>query len=138
MAVVDASVVVDWVAPGVDPAGPAGRLLGELASRGEALRAPALLGQEVANALLTGVRRGRWSGADADASLALLRRLPVQTVQADGLLPHAWDLARRYDEHPVDDMVYLAAARMLGEVLYTADAALLNRLGPDAGAVLVG
>ena len=138
MAVVDASLVVDWVAPGVDPAGPAGRLLDDLASRGEVLRAPSLLGQEVANALLTGVRRSRWSGAEADAAFAALRRLPVQIVESVALLPQAWDLARRYDEHPVYDMVYLAVAQMVGDVLHTADAALVSRLGPDVRVVLVG
>jgi hypothetical protein len=55
MAVLDASVVIDWVAPGVDLGGPAGRLLDGLAERGESLRAPALLGPEVADALVTGV-----------------------------------------------------------------------------------
>ena len=137
MAVVDASVVVDWVAPGVDPTRPAGLLLDDLASRDDVLRAPTLLGQEVANALLTGVRRGRWSGAEADAAFGSLRRLPLQSVESEGLLPQAWDLARRYDEHPVYDMVYLAVALMLGDLLYTADAALVSRLGPDVPVVLV-
>ncbi len=49
MAAGDASVVVDWVAPGVDPKGPAGRLDDRVAS-GEVLQGLALLAQEVANA----------------------------------------------------------------------------------------
>ena len=59
MAVVDASVVVDWVAPSVDLKGPAGALLQRLAATDEALFGPALLLEEVANALLTGIRRGQ-------------------------------------------------------------------------------
>ena len=138
MAVVDASVVVDWVAPGVDPKGPAGRLLDDLVASGEVLHGPALLGQEVANALLTGVRRGRWSGAAADASFATLQSLPMRVVEAQGLLVGAWDLARRYDEHPLYDMVYLGLAQMLGTTLYTADRALLSRIGASDHVVLVG
>jgi len=43
MPVVDASVVVDWVAPAVDPAGPAARFLARLADADEPLLAPRLL-----------------------------------------------------------------------------------------------
>jgi predicted nucleic acid-binding protein len=138
MPVVDASVVVDWVAPDVDPEGPAGRLLTDLAGRGEALYGPSLLGQEVANALLTGIRRGRWDGAAADASFSALQSLPVTVVESEGLLPRAWDLARRYDEHPLYDMVYLALAQMLSETLYTADRAHVARIGQSNRVVLVG
>ena len=60
MAVVDASIVVDWVAPDVDPAAPAGVLLKRLARAAAPLYAPCLLLEEVANALLTGCRRKRW------------------------------------------------------------------------------
>ena len=138
MAIVDASVVVDWIAPGVDPDGPAGRLLDDLATRGETLYSPSLLGQEVANALLTGMRRGRWTGAAADASFVALTSMPVSIVESDGLLQRSWDLARRYDEHPVYDMVYLALAQMLGDTLYTADRALIGRLGESDHIVFVG
>jgi predicted nucleic acid-binding protein len=128
MPVVDASVVIDWVAPDTDPAGPAHRLLARLAERGEAVLAPRLLQEEVGNALLTGVRRGRWDGAAADRSFVLLRRLPVRLVDTPDDLDRAWDLARRYDEHPVYDMVYVALAERLDEELITADKRLRLRL----------
>jgi predicted nucleic acid-binding protein len=127
MPVVDASVVVDWVAPDA-PDGAARRLLQVLADRGDAVLAPRLLLEEVANALLTGVRRQRWSGAQADVAFDLLRRLPVVIIDAPADLSRAWDLARRYDEHPVYDMVYVALAERLGEQLITADHALRRRL----------
>ncbi len=128
MPVVDASVVVDWVAPRVDQSGPAGRMLQRLVRESATVLAPRLLLEEVGNALLTGVRRDRWSGADADAAYALLRRLPVRLVDEPGDLDRAWDLSRRHDEHPVYDMLYVAVAERLGEPFVTADEALRRRL----------
>ena len=136
MPVVDASIVVDWVAPGADPQAPAGRLLARL--NDEPLLAPRLLLEVTANALVTGIRRGRWTGAQADTSFMLLRRLPVRVAEQPGDLDRAWELSRRFDEHPVYDMVYVAVAERLGVQLITADAALRTRLvtmpfvvGPD-------
>lgn len=128
MPVVDASVVVDWVAPDADPAGPARRLLSRLAADATEVFGPRLLLEEVANALLTGVRRGRWSGAEADAASRCLRRLPVRLVDACGDLDRAWELSRRYDHHPVYDMGYVALAERLGRRLVTADGHLQRRL----------
>lgn len=59
MTVVDASVVVDWVVPGVDPSSATMVTLARLAEAGDDLAAPRLLPEEVANALLTGIRPGR-------------------------------------------------------------------------------
>jgi len=126
--VVDASVVVDWVAPGVDPELPAGALLERLAAEDAELLAPRLLLEEVSNALLTGIRRGRWNGPAADVSQALLRRLPVRLVDEPRDLERAWDLARRYDDHPIYDMVYVALAERRRTQLVTADAALRTLL----------
>ena len=128
MPVVDASVVVDWVAPGVDPHGPAATVLARLSRAGAPVLAPRLLLEETANALVTGIRRGRWSGAQADASFVLLKQLPVEVVDRPGDLDRAWELSRRFDEHPVYDMVYVAVAERLGEQLVTADDALRERL----------
>jgi predicted nucleic acid-binding protein len=43
-------------------------------------------------------------------------------------LHRAWDLSRRYDEHPVHDLVYVAVAQRLHTELLTADARLVERL----------
>ena len=75
MPVVDASVIVDLIAPDVGPDSPARALFAGWARSGAELLAPGLLWLETANALLTGIRRGRWSGADADSAAVLLRRL---------------------------------------------------------------
>ena len=104
MPVVDASVVVDWVAPGTDPRGPAGRFLTRLTKEALPVLAPRLLLEETANALITGIRRGRWSGAEADTAYALLGRLPVQVVDQPLDLGRVWELSRRFDEHPIYDL----------------------------------
>lgn len=137
MAVVDASVVVDWVAPDADPHGPAAMLLNALAATDEPLRGPELLLHEVGNALLTGVRRGRWDGAQADGAFRLLACLPVSLVAPVGVAQRAWDLSRRYDQHPLYDMVYVATAELLADTFYTADAALVRRVSPSSKVALV-
>jgi len=126
--VVDASVVVDWVAPDSDPRGPARVLLERWAQDDTAVLAPRLLLEEVGNALLTGVRRDRWTGAQADAAFAALLRLPVQLRDLPGDVARAYELSRRYDEHPLYDMVYVALAERLRERLVTADRRLVERV----------
>jgi predicted nucleic acid-binding protein len=126
--VVDASVVVDWVAPGVDPDAPALAAMTRLASTEAELLAPRVLLEEVSNALLTGVRRGRWDGAQADAGHTLLLELPVRLIDEPRDLRRAWDLARRYDNHPIYDLLYVALAERRRTRLITADAGLRRRL----------
>jgi predicted nucleic acid-binding protein len=126
--VVDASVVVDWVAPDADADGPARRYLKRLVEHDAPVLAPRHLREEVANALLSGVRRQRWTGADADAAFNLLALAPIHWVDEPGDLASAWELARRYDEHPIYDLLYVAVAERLGEQLVTIDERLLAKL----------
>lgn len=128
MPVVDASIVVDWVAPGVDARGPAHRLLNRLARQGASVLGPRLVLEEASNALATGIRRSRWSGGQADAAFVLLRQLPIDLVDTPADLDRAWELSRRFDEHPVYGLIYVAVAERLGEQLVTADEALRTRL----------
>jgi predicted nucleic acid-binding protein len=128
MPVVDASVVIDWIAPHADPRSPAMATLSRLTRSGESVIAPELLYVECASALAAGVRRSRWTGADADAAYALLVQLPVQTVSDRRHLDRAWELSRRYDNHPVYDMLYAATAEAARMDLITADRTLLVRL----------
>jgi predicted nucleic acid-binding protein len=126
--VVDASVVVDWVAPSADPGVVALAVLERLDGEEADILAPRLLMAEVANALLAGVRRRRWSGQRADAAHQVLRRLPLRLVDQPEDLRRAWDLARRYDNHPIYDMLYVALAQRHQTELITADARLRDRL----------
>ena len=142
MPVVDASVVIDWVAPGVSATAPAVKFFDRLARASLEIAGPRLLLEEVSNALLIGVRRRRWSGAAADASHALLLSLPVRLAADHRDLDRAWELARRYDNHPIYDMIYVALAERTATELVTADEALRRRLthvdwivGPDQAAI---
>lgn len=103
-------------------------VLARLSADDAELLAPRLLIEEVSNALLTGVRRRRWSGAEADVAHALLRRLPVQLLDDLRDLDRAWDLARRYDNHPIYDLLYVALAERRGTQLITADMRLRQTL----------
>ncbi len=120
--------MVDWVTPDVAADAPAMTALAQLAAADAELLAPQLMIEEVANALLTGVRRGRWNGAAADAAQASLRELPVRLVDEPRDLRRAWDLARRYDNHPIYGLLYVALAERRRTQLLTADAALRRRL----------
>ena len=142
MPVVDASVVIDWVAPGVSATAPAVKFFDRLARASLEIAGPRLLLEEVSNALLSGVRRRRWSGAAADASHVLLLSLPVRLAADHRDLDRAWELARRYDNHPIYDMIYVALAERTATELVTADEALRRRLtnvdwvvGPDQAAI---
>jgi predicted nucleic acid-binding protein len=128
MPVVDASVVVDLVAPDVGSDAPARILFGKWAADGTEPVAPGLLWLETANALLTGIRRNRWSGADADAASVRLERIPLRRSDSTRDRARAFELARRYDNWPVYDMVYVALAERLGTELITADQRLRARL----------
>jgi predicted nucleic acid-binding protein len=128
MPVVDASIVVDWVAPRTPSDSAAMRALRTLATQRAELVAPRLLLEEVANALLTGLRRRRWTGAEADEAFVRTRTLPVRLVDSAADVESAYDLARRYDEHPIYDMLYVAVAQRMRTTLITADERLRSRL----------
>lgn len=129
MPVVDASVVVDWIAPDPDVAdGLARRVLTRWAQADEPVVGPRLLREEVTNALLTGVRRRRWTGTQADVAYGLLLRLPIAERDVPADRDRAYELSRRHDEHPVYDMVYVALAERLGLRLVTADRKLVERV----------
>ncbi len=128
MPVVDASVVIDWISPDASASTPSVRLFNRLSLRGSELLGPRLLFEEISNALISGIRRRRWNGAAADASQELLLRLPVHIADDHRDLVRAWELARRYDNHPVYDMIYVALAERTRTELITADASLRRRL----------
>lgn len=128
MPVVDASVVLDWLAPDADPDGPALEALARLTREDAPVLAPRLLREEVGNGLLTGIRRQRWSGAEADLAFDQLEAMPVTYADDSSDIRRAWDLSRRFDEHPIYDLVYVAMAERLDEMLLTADAKLVARL----------
>ncbi|MDR2983393.1 MAG: type II toxin-antitoxin system VapC family toxin [Nocardiopsaceae bacterium] len=128
MPVVDASIIVDLVAPDVASGNPAELLVASLTADGAEILAPALIWLECSNALLTGIRRGRWNGEAADRAFAALDSIPIVPSDAPKDRERAFELARRYDNWPVYDMVYVALAERLGTEFYTADDRLRTRL----------
>jgi predicted nucleic acid-binding protein len=126
--VVDASVVVDLLDPQTPVGAPARTLLDKLVASGADVVAPTLLWLEVSNVLLTGIRRGRWDAATADVTFALSARLPVRSDDTRADRERAFELARRYDNWPVFDLLYVALAERLGTEFYTADSRLRARL----------
>lgn len=128
MIVIDASVVVEFLAPDAAETGATHQLFERWSDAGEELHAPAMLAVEVRNALLTGVRRQRWDGAAADAASRLAVALPIVTHDIARDLDAAWELARRHDNYPIYDMLYVALAQRIGEPLVTLDDRLRRRL----------
>lgn len=128
MPVVDANLIVDLVAPGVPVGGAAERLVERLVAGGADVLGPALVLLESSNALLTGIRRGRWDGEAADAAFAQLAQIPIVVADGPDDWQRAFELARRYDNWPVYGMVYVALAERLGTEFYTADDRLSARL----------
>jgi predicted nucleic acid-binding protein len=124
------SLVVEFVAPDADQSTTVDALFDQWARSGESLHAPAVLPVQVMNALLTGVRRGRWDGQAADAASGFVATLPISLHDDDVYRHQAWELARRYDNHPIYDMLYVALAQRLGEPLITVDDRLCRRLAP--------
>jgi predicted nucleic acid-binding protein len=102
--------------------------LRSLATQRAELIAPRILLEEVANALLTGLRKRRWTGAEADEAFLRTRTLPVRLIDSAADLDSAYDLARRYDDHPIHDMLYVAVAQRMRTTLITADERLRSRL----------
>ena len=128
MPVLDASVVIDCIAPDVSLSSRAVRTLARLAAEGAELVAPALLVEECANALLTGIGKGRWSGAAGDQAYGFLAGLPLKLTDDARHIDRAWELSRRFDNHPIYDMIYVAVAEAAGIDLITADETLRSRL----------
>jgi predicted nucleic acid-binding protein len=126
--VLDANIAVDWVWPGLDPKRPAIDLLDLLVGGDEDLIAPPLLISEACNALLTGVRAGGLTGAEADASQRLIPDLPIVIDDDARDIDRAWWLARRFDNHPFYDLIYVALAERRGMSLITNDRKLRSRL----------
>jgi predicted nucleic acid-binding protein len=128
MPVLDASVVVDCISPDVPLSSSALRTLARLTSQGAELIGPRLVLAECASALLMGIRKGRWTGAAADRAFGFLLTLPIKLADEALHMDRAWDLSRRYDNHPIYDMVYVAVAEAARTDLITADETLRTRL----------
>lgn len=118
--VVDASIIVMWLAP--EEYSRDARRLRQTEAQ---MLAPAHFRPEVANALWKKVRQGILSSDEARRMLAL--DLPVEEVSTLPLLPAAFDIAARF-ERTVYDALYVALALREHCQLVTADKKLRNAL----------
>lgn len=116
--VVDASVVVEFLAPGELTAAATRFMSGLRWREPMALIAPDLLFLEAASALDRLSRRQQLSGKGADRAVARLSQLPLGAVPTAGLLQDAWKLRKNSS---IYDASYLALARGLELPLVTAD-----------------
>jgi predicted nucleic acid-binding protein len=117
MAVVDASVVFEFLAAGEREKAVAERLLGEP----KAFWAPELLDAEIGSALRRAVRLRRIDANQAAEALGELRKLPIHRVSHEKLAQFAWLLR---DKVSFYDGLYVALAQLLDTPLLTFDTRL--------------
>ncbi len=72
-------------------------------------------GAKTASDLVLADRGARSAGGGARDAL---RQLPITLVDEAADRDRAWDLSRRYDEHPLYDMLYAALAERLRDQLF--------------------
>jgi predicted nucleic acid-binding protein len=117
MAVLDASVVVEYLAGGEH----ADEARARVRSQQTALWAPHLVDAEVGHVLRRAVLAGELSAAGARAALRDLADLPLRRAGHVGLLERAWRLRGAVTFY---DALYVALAERLGLPLITLDARL--------------
>ena len=120
MVIVDASVAIKWVI--TEPYSDSAALL-----VGQDLAAPELWLAEVANALWVRQARGLLTVEEARLCLRELLAAPVEALPMADLVPVALDAAVAL-RHPAYDCCYLAAAKVHGCTLVTADGRLARRV----------
>jgi predicted nucleic acid-binding protein len=130
MAVVDASVVVEFLRPGDSSRSLDARLDDEE----HALWAPHLIDAEVGHALRREVRLGRMDAETATEALWEFNDFPLRRVEHENLTHVAWDLR---DNFTFYDGLYVSLALMLGETLLTFDARMA-RSGLDLPIEVLG
>ena len=131
MPVVDASVLVDYLAGGEHVESSRARLL----EAGEALWAPHLVDAEVGHVLRRALLAGELRQATARAALEDLADLPLRRAGHVGLLERAWTLRSNVSFY---DGLYVALAERLGLTLVTLDARLRGVPGVRAVIDVIG
>lgn len=125
MPVIDASVLVEYLAGGEHAEQARSRVLGS----DEALWAPHLVDAEVGHVLRRAVQRGELRPSAATAVLEDLAALPLRRAAHVGLLERAWSLRANVSFY---DALYVALAERLEMALVTVDARLQGAPGVRA------
>jgi len=133
--VVDSSVMAKWILP--EPDSPhAGRLIDEVALKGERLIVLDLAFVEVANAVWKRHHRGLATLDDTRASLDDLLQSPVHVEPAHRLLKPPLEIAAKY-HRAVYDALFVALCQDLGLKGVTADEPLHNVVHADFPQVIL-
>lgn len=122
MPVVDASVLVEYLAGGEH----AERARDALLGGNESLWAPHLVDAEVGHVLRRAARVGEIDEATARAALTDLAGFPIRRAAHTGLFDRAWELRANVTFY---DALYVALAERLGLRFVTFDARLIG--APD-------
>ena len=131
LAVVDASVAIKWVL--LDEfSDRADRLYAESVRVRSPLLAPSLLPNEVANAILQQLRRGRLPESEADAAMSRFLAMEVMLVSPHDLPRLAFAFAKAHGLKSVYDSLYVVLAQQLDLEFWTDDRRLLTHIGPAA------
>lgn len=125
--VVDASVGLKWLSlfAGEQLVDRAKTLLDRKTDGKISLTVPDLFWLEISSALCKMVRRHKCTPEEANQSLEVLQRLPLQTVPSTELVNLAQELAIQYGRS-VYDSLYVALAKTTRSELVTADEKLAN------------
>ena len=132
--VVDASVAVKWLFD-EEWSDQAHALLEWHTRAAEPLVAPALLPNEVANAIHRRLRRGLIANAEAAAAVVTATRIlenRVELLTPPNLTWDAYAFAGAHGLPAVYDALYVVLAQRLGAELWTADQRLLGVVGVAA------
>jgi predicted nucleic acid-binding protein len=125
MPVLDASVLVEYLASGEHAEAARERILAEP----HAIWAPHLIDAEVGHALRRAVRLGKLDGEAATEALWHLAELPLRRVSHEVLIRYAWALRENVSFY---DALYVALAELLDQRLITFDARLARASGIQA------
>jgi predicted nucleic acid-binding protein len=130
MAVLDASVVVEYLAGGEHAQPIRERLL-----HADELWAPQLVDAEVGHVLRRAERAGELSATRAAAALEDLAELPLRRVGHVALLQRAWALRANVSFY---DGLYIALAELLHMPLVTLDGRIRRAPGVHAAIEVIG
>lgn len=100
------------------------------------LVAPSILRQEFTNAVWRLQRRGSLTAEQADNSLREFGYIPMEIVDAEGWIPRALAITRRFDQPRIFDAIYLACAEDLGVDLWTCDRRFVQSFGRERSPLL--
>lgn len=119
--VIDASIAIKWVVKGEPFRDKARQLLYDARSQHIALIGPPLLEYEVESVLQRRLHSGLASISAVNASRDAFYAVGVRIVSEPGMVLHARDIARKYEQASVYDSIDAALAELRGCEFWTAD-----------------